>query len=46
MATGSTAELCFMEISDRRRYLEKMKDIGDPYVYSTHDLSKENLQPV
>ena len=50
MATGSRAEPVpyaeTLKISDRKRYLEKTKDIGDPYTYSTHDLSAENLLPV
>ena len=50
MATGNRAEPVpyaeTLKISDRRRYLEKTKDIGYPYAYSTHDLSAENLPPV
>ena len=55
MATsGSRAEavrrpVCYadtLNISDRRRYLEKTKDIGDPYAYSTHDLNNDILPPV
>jgi len=35
-----------LNISDRRRYLEKTKDIGDPYAYSTCNLNDEILPPV
>ena len=35
-----------ISISDKRRYLEKTKEIGDPYGYSLSALSQDELPPV
>ena len=35
-----------LSISDKRRYLEKTKDIGDPYSYPLSMLNQEELPPV
>ena len=35
-----------LSISDKRRYLEKTKEIGDPYGYPLSALSQDDLPPV
>ena len=35
-----------LSVSDRRRYLEKTKDIGNPYLFADSALSKDSLPPV
>ena len=35
-----------LSISDKRRYLEKTKDIGDPYGYSLNSLNSEDLPAI
>ena len=35
-----------MSISDKRRYLEKTEDIGDPYAYLLGVLNQDDLPPV
>ena len=35
-----------LSIADKRRYLEKTKDIGDPYAYTLSTLDQEDLPPV
>lgn len=50
MASGSSNESVWytesLSISDKRRYLEKTKDIGDPYGYPVSALSQDDLPPV
>ena len=35
-----------LSISDKRRYLEKTKEIGDPYGYPLNALSRDDWPPV
>ena len=35
-----------LSIADRRRYLEKTEDVGDPYAYALRTLGQEDLSPV
>ena len=35
-----------LSISDKRRYLEKTKDIGDPYGYSVNSLDMKDLPAI
>ena len=35
-----------LSVADRRRYLEKTEDIGDPYAYALSTLNQEDLPPV
>ena len=35
-----------LSISDKRRYLEKVQDIGDPYIYELCTLQADFLPPV
>ena len=50
MASGSSGESVqyteSLSISDKRRYLEKTKEIGDPYGYPVSALSQDDLPPV
>ena len=50
MASGSGNESVqyteSLSISDKRRYLEKTKEIGDPYGYPLSALSQDDLPPV
>jgi len=50
MASGNGGEFVQytenLSISDKRRYLEKTKEIGDPYGYLLSALSQDDLPPV
>ena len=35
-----------LSVADKRRYLEKTQDIGDPYAYALSTLDQEDLPPV
>ena len=35
-----------LSVADKRRYLEKTEDIGDPYAYALSTLNQEDLPPV
>ena len=35
-----------LSVADKRRYLEKTEDIGDPYAYALSTLDQEDLPPV
>lgn len=35
-----------LSVSDKRRYIEKTNDIGDPYLYEASTLSEDSLPPV
>lgn len=35
-----------LSVSDKRRYLEKTKDIGDPYCYSFDSLSSDDFPAI
>ena len=50
MASGSSGESVqyteSLSISDKQRYLEKTKEIGDPYGYPVSVLSQDDLPEV
>ena len=35
-----------LSVSDKRRYKEKTKDIGNPYLFELSTLSEDSLPPV
>ena len=35
-----------LSVSDKRRYLEKIEEIGDPYLYESSNLQADLLPPV
>ena len=44
--TSSKDHSADLSVSDRRRYLEKIKDIGNPYLFADSALSEDSLPPV